>query len=552
MKGIWGKRLTLPLILHHDEKRDVMKQLNNNNSGLVAAVLLGAFLVEAVLLLVPGRLAINGHEVDAIHAMGAALSIAGGAMQHQDFVTPLGVLSFLPVAMFIKAGFGAGTSFILAHLLVAVVLAPMVWHVAASRMSAVAGAVFAAVIMILATALVYGGDQATISISMFYNRWAWAFYFLIVAIMLLPGQNSGLLDAIIIGLCLSILALLKATFFVTLAPVVGVWILLNKDIRTGVTVAAVGAVAVVLATIAFGGLGFWASYIADLRFVSASEVRPAPGQSLGSLTAAPAYFAGSLCLLAAIIGLRKTQMETNGLLLLLLAPGFIFITYQNWGNDPKWLILLGFLALGWRSQASGEFAGVDGKTFFGGLGVVCFALSMPTLLNLTLSPLRHFSADTNKHVAIAADPNHADLLIEKDRSYLGEASVDLAIRGAEPAEALDFAGIDLGGCTQRFGYFGKMKEISDDLHAKGHSDQLIAFVDVTNPLPLIGGFSAIPGDPPWYYGGTVAIDAADLVVVPKCPVSKVTFAAYIKELAKLPGDWAMVDESEHYRIFKRQ
>ena len=79
---------------------------------------------------------------------------------------------------------------------------------------------------------------------------------------------------------------------------------------------------------------------------------------------------------------------------------------------------------------------------------------------------------------------------------------------------------------------------------------LVAFVDVNNPLPLIGGFSQIAVEPPWYYGGSRAARAADVLVVPKCPVSKVTFNAYIADLNAAGLSWDLVEDTRHYRLFR--
>jgi len=127
--------------------------------------------------------------------------------------------------------------------------------------------------------------------------------------------------------------------------------------------------------------------------------------------------------------------------------------------------------------------------------------------------------------------------------------VDLAVAGSKETEPLMFAGTNVGGCTQKFGYFGKMQEIAKSLRKMGYGDKKIALVDVNNPLPVIGGFETVNGDPPWYYGGTTAAAAADVLVVPKCPVSKVTFAAYIAELNKSELSWVMVEETPHFRLF---
>ena len=446
----------------------MMTPSNANSRQRVALVICAVLAVQALLQLWPGYLAINGHEVDAIHAVTAAIRVADGAQQHIDFVSPLGVLTFLPAAMFIKVGFGAGLAFILSQLLVALILAPMIWYAATSRLTGLAAPFFAAISIIMITALVYGGDNATVSISMFYNRWAWVAYFLVVMLTMLPRNGRDrVLEGVVIALCLSMLVLLKATYFLTLVPVVGIWLIMKRDARLIGTVVTVGLGCLILSTLAFGGVDFWVSYVENLRLVATSDVRPAPGKGLGEIVASPAFFAGTQCLLAAIVGLRMGGRKSEGLLLLLLSPGFIYITYQNWGNDPKWLILLGFLALGWRFLAIGAPFGVPARGYFAGLALACFAVSTPTILNLTMSSVRHAGSDRAAHVTIAADPRHDDLLIERDRSFDGQAMMTIPVAGEENGEPLMFAGVEVGGCTQKFGYFGKMAEISSVLKDAG-------------------------------------------------------------------------------------
>ena len=213
----------------------MMTPSNANSRQRVALVICAVLAVQALLQLWLGYLAINGHEVDAIHAVTAAIRVADGTQQHIDFVSPLGVLTFLPAALFIKVGFGAGLAFILSQLLVALILAPMIWYAATSRLTGLAAPFFAAISIIMITALVYGGDNATVSISMFYNRWAWVAYFLVVMLTMLPRNGRDrVLKGVVIALCLSMLVLLKATYFLTLVPVVGIWVIMQRDgVSTG-------------------------------------------------------------------------------------------------------------------------------------------------------------------------------------------------------------------------------------------------------------------------------------------------------------------------------
>ena len=84
-------------------------------------VLLG---LEAFLLLFPNALVVNGHEGDLLHTLDAAMRLSLGEWPHTGFMTPLGVLAFAPISVFLSMGFGPGTAFRLGMVLVAGVLLP--------------------------------------------------------------------------------------------------------------------------------------------------------------------------------------------------------------------------------------------------------------------------------------------------------------------------------------------------------------------------------------------------------------------------------------------
>ena len=79
-------------------------------------------------------------------------------------------------------------------------LLPTVW-VAVSRFRTVPLALaFGAVVLFLAAGMVYGGDDVKLSLSMHYNRWAWAVVFLPLALVILPAEReNALADGAVIG-----------------------------------------------------------------------------------------------------------------------------------------------------------------------------------------------------------------------------------------------------------------------------------------------------------------------------------------------------------------
>lgn len=527
--------------------------INFERAGVMVAIFIAVFLTQAVLLLGAGHLAITGHEVDVFHASEAAIRLSEGQAQHIDFMSPLGVLTFAPVAAFLAAGFGISTSFLSANLLVALLMLPLIAWVSLSRFKGILGACFGVVVLLMVTAVVFGGDQATVSMSMYYNRWAWGIVFLILSLLLIePTVERPTLEGAIIGVLLGILALLKMTFFISIAPIVFVALLTARDWHR-LLVCGIGGVVVALIATLFLGFGHWAAYLADMRFVSASDVRPQPGIDITSILSAPAFLPASVCLLACIIGLRKTGHERFGLILLLLVPAFTYITFQNWGNDQKWLILLGFLAIVWRRSSKGTVFGTDAATFYAMISVASFAIIGPSMINMSMSTIRNFFADDAKYIQIADDPRHTGLKIERERSF--DASGTVPVFGVtdpqntEESETLKIGEFEIPRCELNLGYFGVISAITTSLQDAGYRDAVLAFADVTNPLAIVGGFQRTEYGSPWYYGGARSAEVADFVVVPKCPISHHTFSVYIKALNELDGDWDLVEDFEHAWVF---
>ena len=143
---------------------------------------------------------------------------------------------------------------------------------------------------------------------------------------------------------MAFLLLCKVTYFAAFAPVVLVALLLRKAWGSLIG-SLVAGLQVMGVTTAFAGFGFWGAYLGDLLTVAGSDVRAQPGAGLQTIIGAPAYLGGSLVLLLGVVLLRQAGEDALGLLLLLLVPGFIYVTFQNFGNDPQWLMLLAILLL---------------------------------------------------------------------------------------------------------------------------------------------------------------------------------------------------------------
>jgi len=66
-----------------------------------------------------GGLYLDTHEGDSYHFLDILLRMSDGQIPHRDFVTPLGILTFLPITLMMQAGFSVGAATVLAQILVA-------------------------------------------------------------------------------------------------------------------------------------------------------------------------------------------------------------------------------------------------------------------------------------------------------------------------------------------------------------------------------------------------------------------------------------------------
>lgn len=326
--------------------------MSKSNTAALVAFLTATLVAMGAAAILKGGLYVGKHEGDTLHLMQIVFRMADGQIPHLDFMTPIGALAFLPIALLVKAGFGIGMAVIWSQVLMAVAFLPIVIWVAWSRLNLWLGGLFGLIIMMLLLSLVHGEAESSISISMHYNRLAWAASFVAILAAIVPpmrGRNATI-DGLIIGVILAMLVMIKMTYFVSFLPPVLVALLLTGQKRTAV-VAFITGIAIAAAITIFVGFDYWAAYALDLLNVAASDVRSAPGASFQGIMGAPAYISGSIAAFAGVIFLRQAKVEAGGLVLLLLIPGFFYVTYQNFGNDPQWLLLLGVLLLALREQA---------------------------------------------------------------------------------------------------------------------------------------------------------------------------------------------------------
>lgn len=487
--------------------------------------------VQAALLFGKGVLLIDQHEGDAIHVLSIALRMGQGQLPHLDFMTPLGILSFAPIAWLISLGLGVGHAIMGAFVLFAALILAPVWWAAWSRLSGWLAYAFGGFIIILCTALAYGGADQVASISMFYNRWGWAVAFVLVILSVLPSKspNQGI-DGVVLGLGLGWLALAKITFFVAFLPGVLVALLLRRQWTALLTGVLAGLILAGIVTL-FTGVAFWGAYLGDLSAVSSGPIRAAPGANIATLLLSPVFVVMNICLILGIVLIRQAGQATEGLILILFAPAFIYTTYQNWGNDPKWLILMTVLLLTLRPDRHLNNAfGWDIARAMGVVSLVSIALILPTILTLIFADLRHARLSQTQFVPILQGHKNSDLKMRADRMFAPVRRTAFALDNPEVVTLLGarqtsvapdlLFGQPMPVCKLAMGLVGTMMEMARDIDAFGGMDGKSIFVaDTFSSLWLFGSTVPVPHGAPWFYGGDTGLTEADYVLIPLCPVT---------------------------------
>ncbi len=518
---------------------------------LSLAVLMAVLLIASALSVpLKGGLHITHFDGDVLHFADILKRMRAGAVPHVDFMTPVGGLAFAPFAILAKAGFDLGLSFALGQALFAAIAAIWVFRAAATRLPPVTGYVFAAITVLLLMSLSHGAT-GNLAISMHYNRWAWAVIFAVILLALLPNRSEArpLLDGALIGAGLAALVLLKITYFVAFAPVIAALLLLRREMLMLISALTTG---LLLAAILWAVLGhaYWMGYLADLQTVSASELRAAPGQSFSDLIVSPPYLPGTAVLMGAAFLLRRIGQRSMGLGLLLLFPAFTYVTWQNFGNDSIWLILLAVILIAMRPDPDGE--GDLPRRAIGVAGVAAAVLAAPIALTHGLSAPRHLFTPTETHVPLVA---------EEDGIFLSRNSAEL-IRGRQqlnvPGEVFDvvpdprsshtpprFAEMDLPECEAITGLRSVLRAVAGDLRA---GDGPVFVADIISAHWLFG-LDALPGGAPWNYGSLSGIESANHLVVPLCPISPRARRVILDALGPAP-DVTLVRETPRLRLYR--
>ncbi|MGG7645651.1 hypothetical protein ACQ5SP_12660 [Rhodovulum sp. YNF3179] len=539
-----------------------MSRATGPNGTLLLIYLVALLAVEALVQIGRGALLINQHEGDSIHLADIVLRMALGEIPHLDFMTPVGIAAFAPFSLFVGFGMGIGKAILAGQILVAGLLLPAVWWAGVTRLGPRLAYVFGFLVLTLVVALVHGAPDTSVSISMHYNRWAWAITFVVLVVALVdPGpRRSALVDGLVLGLGIAALALIKATYVAAFILPVLVALLLREQWGAIVTALLAGLAVVGAMTLAFG-VAYWQAYLADLVFVAQSEVRPRPGDGLAELLIGARFLLSNGLLLLAVALLRQSERLVAGVVLLLLVPGFVYVTYQNWGNDPQWLVLVAVLLLALRPERNlRNGIGWEMRNAISTAAVVAFALIGPSLVNIVFSPVRHAQLPAAEYVPILPDPAHADFAVHEKRAFNLSARTRLSYEdperearrvGEEPLAML--YGQPLPHCALTTGNVGMYSAMAADLRDAGFADgRTIFMADAVSGLWLFGAGERLEGGAPWYYGGLDALARSDLFLVPLCPTALPMRNHILSALAERPDlVFTEVRRSDHYILLER-
>ena len=535
--------------------------MSKTNRGAVLLVLVAVLIAMGGISLLKGGFFIGKHEGDTIHLVDIVMRMSMGQKPHSDFMTPIGFLAFAPMSMFVACGSGIGHAIIQSQIFVAIALLPAIWWVSVSRLPKRLAMGLGVVVLVMILALVHGEANSAVSISMHYNRWAWALAYLAIMGSILPpiyGQ-SRIADGAIIGGAMAALVLIKVTYFVAFALPVVLALIVTRQIMTFVY-AVIAGLFVAGAVTAFYGVDFWFAYLADLQAVASSETRAAPGLPLDQILIAPAYMGITAMGVAGVTLLRQAGAKAGGLVLLTLLPGFVYVTYQNYGNDPQWLLLFAILVLALRPETDRRApSGLELRGALGILAVIALTFGAPSFLNMAYSPFRHNAVDTTDYIPMFFETEGAlsDLYafaprivqVTEKRGLDGAGEYfhewnELADRG-EPTE---FMGMTFDDCTLDGGMAAYSESIGAELTAVNGQPVFVA--DIFNALWLYQDFAPVTGAAPWNYGDLSGFENASHLLVPTCPMSAQVHGAILDAITDAEASLTEIDRTEMYILYE--
>lgn len=516
-----------------------------------ALALVALWAVYTILRAGDGAVLLLSFEGDAVHLADIALRMQAGQIPGRDFLTPLGALAFLPIVWLMQTGFGIGMAVAYAPAVLGLALLPALWWLGLTRLPRWGALGLGFAVLTLLMSYLHGGLSPTVTLSMYYNNWCWAVSFLVVLAAVTPGARDRLAVALVVGLGMGLLALVKATFAVYLAPGVVLALALRRRWGELAGAVALGLVLVAVVSWPLGGLGYLRGYAADLMAVAGSPVRAAPGKGLVEMAISPGHvLALGLWLMAALF-FRQAGRNGHAAVVLVLGAGFFAITHQNWQNDPHWLALFGLLMLAEaRGVALWNGWGWPIGRALQVLGVAALAVSGPPLYAQVQSLLIHGGLDRARFVALV--PGDDDLRVKDPAGEVAVAKVAYPAGLGLAPEPETFQGERLPWCEKETGLVADLqatgRALGEMVPAAGRT---ALYADWVNALWLFSPLAPLPGASPWYYGGTAGAERAYYLVVPLCPMGRPIRAMVLKEIETAGLVFREVARNELMIVYER-
>jgi len=229
---------------------------------------------------------------------------------------------------------------------------------------------------------------------------------------------------------------------------------------------------------------------------------------------------------------------------LVFTPGFIYITYQNWGNDPKWLIMLAFIMVILRPDrhVNNAFGWDVGRAMMV-VGILSAALAFPGVINLAFANVRHAKMSREGFFQVLPGETNGDVAMQTARMYaparreafdLEDPKIATLVNSAVGTRQDVLFGQPLGSCKLEMGLVGVLHQMALDVAGvPGTRGKSVFTADTFSNLWLFGDTVPLKGGAPWYYGGDAGLSRADFVLVPLCPVTPRARSLVLEEIAKL-------------------
>ena len=82
--------------------------MSRPNPAILCAFLVAVWAVLGGIALAKGGFFLAKHEGDTFHLLQIVFRMTGGEWPHLDFMTPIGIMAFAPIALFVEMGAGVG------------------------------------------------------------------------------------------------------------------------------------------------------------------------------------------------------------------------------------------------------------------------------------------------------------------------------------------------------------------------------------------------------------------------------------------------------------